>query len=142
MVASITPAILATGAKAAGAVFGGLDAMGRASAVRQQEEINSEIGLIRADETDASARFGLEDDLSNLRAVLSANDARASVANLGLLNSVRQTRERERRIGTNNAYSQADDAKRRAKAQRPGMALAGGIIKATPSVFDLYGELR
>jgi hypothetical protein len=129
-------------AQVAGPVFGGAAEMSRARGIREQEKVNAEIGRIRADQTDTSARTGLESELAEYRAVLSANDAPASVATLGLLNTVRDRRERDRRITVGNRRQESRDATRRAEAKRPGLALTSGVLRGMPSLFELYGELR
>lgn len=132
----------ASAAQGGAAIFGGISAAKSAASVRQQEGINAEIGKIRADQTDAAARDSLSQELGAFRAALSANDAGTSVETLGLLNKVREARDRERRVGVTNQYQASDDARRRANASSPGMALAVGLAKSGPSLFDLYAGLK
>jgi hypothetical protein len=132
---------LALGAQAAGPIFGAFSTMNQMSSLRAQERQNVEIAKTRADQTDAAARSGLESDLSSFRAAFSANDARPSVATLGILNSVREMRERDRRIALGNERLRQSAAANRASSYRPGIALANGMARAAPSIFQFYGSL-
>lgn len=133
---------LALGAQALGPIFGAFNTFGQMRDMRAQEAANLEIAKTRADQTDTAARVGLEDDISSYRAALSANDAGASVATLGILNGVRQAKERERRIMLSNERIRQGDAQRRRDSYRPGMALARGFAQSSPSLFQFYGSLR
>ena len=110
--------------------------------MREQENINARWGRVRADQTDTAARTGLEDDLSSFRATLSANDAGTSVATVGLLDQVREIRDRDRRIEGGNRRQEVFGAENRARAQRPGLQLAQGFARAGPSLAQLYGSVR
>lgn len=140
--AGIGASSLALGAQAAGPIFGAFNTMSQMSSLRAQERQNVEIAKTRADQTDTAARSGLESDLSSFRATFSANDARPSVATLGILNSVREMRERDRRIALSNERLRQSSAAARASSYRPGIALANGIARAAPSIFQFYGSLN
>lgn len=123
------------------AVLGGFGAMRAAQGAKQEAEINSYIGRTRAMQTDQSAREGLNDELATIRATLGANGQRPNVGTAAIFDELRATRGRDRRIAFGNEMQTAGSFARQAQAQRPGMALAGGLLKAGPSLFDLY-ELR
>lgn len=163
------PGTLALAAKAGQSIFAGLGAMQRAQAVRQNEEwrraeaqaieqrerANMQIAETRANQTDATSRESLESELSSMRAALSANNAGGSVATLGILNDVRNLRDRERRIRTNNELARRDDFAMRAqnaglrasaagsRARAAGgqgtFGLLSGVIGAAPSLFKMLG---
>lgn len=123
-------------------IMGGIASAQQQSAMRDQERINAEWGRIRADQSDAAARVGIEDDVSAARATFNANDAGMNTGTLGVLNEIRRVRGRDRRIETGNMNRQANDATRRANSYRPGLAMLGGFMNAGPSLFELAGELR
>lgn len=140
MQAALGPLALAF--QAAGPILGGIQSAQQASFMREQEQINAEWGRVRADQTDTAARVGLEDDLSAFRAALSANDAGSSVATLGLLDEVREVRNRDRRIEVGNRRQEVYAAEGRANSYRPGMHILGGVMRAGPSLAQLYGSVR
>jgi len=134
--AAITPMTLALGA--AGPIFSGMSAMQQAKSAKEQAQVNSFIGVTRARQTDTAAREGLNSELSNVRAVLSANGQRPNVGTMGIFDELRASRETARRVGFNNEMQGAAGYKAQAGSIKPGMGLASGLIKAGPSLFDLY----
>lgn len=128
--------------QAAAPVMGAFGAYQQSRAMKQQENANYQIGRTRANQSDTSARTGLEADLSSYRATFSANDAGNSVANLQILNRVRDTRERDRRIETGNQNREAEGARARAGSNNPGAALAQGLLRGGPSLFEYIGSIQ
>lgn len=133
---AITPMALIS--KAAIPIFSGMQAMQQAESAKEQAKVNSFIGTTRARQTDVSAREGLNSELANVRAVLSANGQQQSVGTLAMFDELRSSRETERRVGFNNQMQQAAGYRAQANSIKPGMGMASGIIKAGPSLFDLY----
>lgn len=133
---------LALAAQAATPIVGAISSMRQAREMREQERINAEWGRIRANQTDTAARTGMEAELGEMRSVLNANDAGINPGTIGLLDEVRQIRGRDRRIEVGNRNREVSDANRRAASYRPGLELTRGIMRAGPSLFELYGELR
>lgn len=124
--------------KAAGPILGGISAMQQAGAQKEQAQINSYIGRTRAIQTDTSSREGLNSELANVRAVLSANGQRMNVGTFELFDELRSARGRERRVNFGNEMQTSAGFKQKANSIKPGMELAGGLIKAGPSLFDIY----
>lgn len=133
---AITPTALLF--NAAGPVFGAFSSMRQAQSAKEQAKVNSFIGTTRARQTDQSAREGLNAELSNVRAVLSANGQQQSVGTMAMFDQLRTARETERRVGFNNQMQQASGYKMQANSISPGMSLASGLFKAGPSLFDIY----
>lgn len=130
--------------KAGSAAVGGVSAFSEAQASKEASEINAFIGRTRAMQSDTSARQGLESELGNMRAVLGANADRPSVGTIEIMNDLRENRNRERRITFGNAMQQAYGFQRQAAGYgAQGTAdLALGLLKAGPSIFDLFAELK
>lgn len=139
MEAALGPASLFL--RAGSMIAGGMSSASQARSMREQEKIQAEWGRIRADQTDASAREGLESDLSSYRATFNANDAGASVANLGILNQVREIRNRDRRISVGNANREAYGAEMAAAQYNPQMEIFSSVLSAGPSLLQGIGEL-
>lgn len=115
-----------------------------ASAEQERADINSYIGRTRAIQTDTTSRQGLEDELGTFRATLAANGQRPGVGTIDMINELREVRGRERRINVSNRNSEAADfalAGRNAKSKGDA-AMGLGLIKAGPSLFDLYDYKR
>lgn len=106
-------------------------------------DINSYIGRTRAIQTSTAAMTGLESDMAQARTALGANQQRANVGVLELLNEIRTTADRDRRIEVGNRMSEAADWRIAGQnARSAGMgSLIGGFGRAAPSLFDYY-ELR
>jgi hypothetical protein len=115
-----------------------MSAMQQAKSAKEQARVNSFIGVTRARQTDTSAREGLNSELSNVRAVLSANGQRQNSGTGAIFDQLRTSRETERRVGFNNEMQGAASYTAQANSIKPGMSLASGLIKAGPSLFDLY----
>lgn len=132
--------VIALALQAGTAVAGGMAARAQAKGEQERAQINSYIGRTRALQTDTTSRQGLESELGSIRAAMGANQQRPGVGTLEMINELRDVRGRERRINFGNRNAEAADwalagrnAGGRAKA-----ALGLGLIKAGPSLFDLY----
>lgn len=138
----ITP--LALMAQAAGSIAQGVMANSQAKAAAKRNEINADIARTRAIQTDVTARQGLADELGTMRAAMGANSDRPSVGTMEILNELRTTRDRERRIQFGARMSEAADYRMAAKNDRASgrAGLLSGMIKAGPSIFDLYDYNR
>tara|TARA_R110000851_G_scaffold308778_1_gene467900 strand:+ start:32112 stop:32540 length:429 start_codon:yes stop_codon:yes gene_type:complete len=125
--------------KVAGAAAGGVASFGQAQAERKQASINAFIGRTRAIQTDTSAREGLNSELGQMRNVMGANQQKAGVGTFEVMQELRDTRNRERRVDVGNRNSEAASSRMKASAagSRGLGALVGAGIKAGPSLFDL-----
>ena len=105
----------------------------------KRAEINSYIGRTRAIRP-TPKRVGLSDELATMRATFAANGQRPGVGTMAIFNEVRKQRGCERRIDYGNRMAEVADWKMQGKnAQaKASSAIMGGIIKAGPSLFDLY----
>lgn len=123
----------------ASGAFGLMQAQGE----KERAQVNAYIGRTRAIQTDVSARSGMESELGAMRNVMAANQQRPNVGTAEIFNDLRNVRGRERRIEFGNRMSEAADWRMqgRAAAGRGAAAMFGGLIKAGPSLMDLY-ELR
>lgn len=133
----------ATKLAAGSAIAGGLADYGAAQGSRQAALINAYIARTRAMQTDVSARQGLNDELATIRTTFAANGQRPNVGTEAITDELRGVRARERRIEFGNQMQAAADYKTQAaNAGRQGaIALASGLVKADPRLFDL-SELR
>jgi len=131
----------ATMFSAAAPILGGIGAASAAAGQKQDAKINAFIGKTRAIQTDTTAREGLNSELATIRSTLSANGQGMNVGTNELFKELRGVRGRERRIEFGNEMANSAAYSRQAAAIKPGMELAGGLLKAGPSLFDLY-ELR
>lgn len=134
----MTPAI-ALGLQAGTSIAGGLAGQAQAQGEQQRANINAYIARTRAMQTDTVARQGMESELGAARAALGANEQRTSVPVLELLNEIRTTRERERRITTGNENTRAADYRLQGRnaAARGTASMLSGFARAGPSLFDL-----
>lgn len=135
-------ASLALSAASAGAsaVSGYQQAKGQ----QERANINSFIGRTRALQEGTTQREGLESELGSMRAAFGANQQRAGVGTLEVVNELRRVRDRERRIGVGNRMSEAADWQmqgRNAGRAATGALFTGGL-KAGASLFDLYDFKR
>lgn len=132
------PAI-ALGLQAGSSIAGGLAGNAAAQGEKQRADINSFIARTRALQTDTVARRDMESELATTRAALGANEQRMNVPVLELLNEIRSTRERERRISTGNENTRAADFRLQGQnaAARGTASIFGGLAGAGPSLFDL-----
>lgn len=133
----------ATALSAGTAIMGGMSAYSQAQGQKKAAEVNSYIGKTRAGQTDVSARQGLNDELATIRTTLAANGQPRNVGTGAVMDELRSVRGRERRIEFGNQMQTAADYRTQAKnAGRAGtFALGSGLLKAGPSLFDLY-QLR
>lgn len=127
-------------ASASSAAFSGVSGYMAAQGEKQQAEINSYIGKTRAIQTDVQARSGMESELGSIRSTLAANQQRPGVGTFEVLNQLRSVRSRDRRVEFGNRMQESADWRLAGKnaSQRGTMSLLGGVIKAAPSMFDLY----
>lgn len=133
----ITPALFL---KAAIPITQGIMGAAQAKSQKERAEANAYIGRTRAIQTDASARFGLSDELSTMRNAFGGAGQAPGVGTLEIMRELRRTRDSERRVNYGNRMSEAADY--RAQARGYGGAatasMLGGFIKAGPSLFDIY----
>ncbi len=130
----------ATVASIASPVFQGIQASREATAQGIHARANADIGRTRAMQSDTVSRQNMESELSSLRATLGANGQAMNAGTAPLFAALRSTRARERRIENSNAMSQVADFEAQARSARGAgrAAVLGGLVKAAPSVFDLY----
>ena len=130
--------------QAGSAAASGIAGFGQAQAEKKQAEINAFIGRTRAIQTDADSRRGLNSELGSMRNVMGANQQAPGVGTFEVMNELRETRNRERRVNVGNRNSEAASQRMQANAagQRGIMSLVGGGMKAGPSMFDLYDYKR
>lgn len=129
--------------QAASGIMSGIAGFQEARAQQQHAKINSYIARTRALQTDTTARQGLEDELGSMRAAMAGSSQRMGAGTMEIVNELRQVRGRERRIEVGNHRNEEADWRMRARnaGARAPWALAGGIARAGPSLFDLY-QLR
>jgi len=131
---------LAMALQAGSAVLGGIGAYQSAQATKKQAEINADIGRTRAAQTDTAAREGLNSEIASMRAAFAAGGQKANVGTGEVMNELRRVRGKERRVEFGNRMQEA--AGFRTAAQNAGsqakFGLLGGLVKAGPSLFDLY----
>ena len=131
-------------AQAAIPIMGGLATFAEAKGQKEMAGINSYIGRTRALQTDASARSGLESELSTMRATLAANQQRPGMGTFEIMRELRKTRGTERAVAFGNQMQQSADyrlAGKNAMAKGRG-ALIDGFVNAGPSLFDFYDYRR
>jgi|GEM_PF-2345697 len=133
----------ATALQMGAAVAGGVGAMADAKGQAEAAKVNAFIGRTRAMQTDVSARQGLDSELATIRATLGANGQRPGVGTAAVMDTLRSVRARDRRIEFGNQMQLSADYRTQGRnaGRLGGYALAGGLLKAGPSLFDLY-ELR
>lgn len=133
-------ATIATALPAFSALASGLWANAEGKAAEEQNRINAHIGKTRAIQTDVQAREGLDAELGSLRAAFAANGQRATVGSEAIFSEMRRVRGRERRVEFVNRMAEASAYNMAAQSARSQgrMGLLGGIIKAAPSIFDVY----
>lgn len=137
------PVTGALAAKAATGLFSGLAARGQARAEQRQAQVNAYIGRTRAIQTDTVAKANMDSELGSFRAA-SVAMGRPGVGVLDMMREITDIRERERRIEVGNRMQESRDfaqESRNARA-RGRTAMAGGLLQAAPSIFDLaeYGR--
>lgn len=116
-------------ANAAQAGFGAIGTMQAAKADKAQAERNAFIGRTRALQSDTSARQGLNDELSTMRATLAANGQGGGA--LEIMRALRETRGRERRVEYGNRMQEASDWQMQGRN-----AMARGRAKALGQIPD------
>lgn len=134
------PVTLSLAATAGSSLASGFMAHSQGKAEQERANINADIATTRALQTDTTARQGIEDEVGSMRSVLAANEDRPSVGTAEIMQELRQTRDRERRINVGNQNRAAADQRLAGQnaAYRGRMGLLGGAIKAGPSLFDIY----
>lgn len=134
------PVTVGLGLSAGKSLAEGIAGRNAAKAEQERANINAYIGRTRAIQTDTTSRQGLEDELGSMRAVMGANQQRPGVGTLEMLTELREARGRERRINVGNRNTEAADwrmaGRNAGKQARAAMTL--GLIKAGPSLFDMY----
>jgi hypothetical protein len=140
MAAAGGAAPVAFGLQAATGVASGLAAYSGAKAQQNEAKINSFIGRTRAIQTDVTAREGMESELGTLRSTFSANNQRPTVGTAEVFNELRRVRGRDRRVDFGNRMQEASAYDRQASGAGGAatQGLLGGMLKAAPSIFDLY----
>lgn len=125
-------------ASIAGAGLGAVGTMQAAKAEKAQAERNAFIGRTRALQTDTAAREGMNDELATMRATLASNGQSGGA--FEIMRALRETRGRERRIEVGNRMQEVADWRMQGRnAMAKGRAGAmTGLMKAGPSLFDLY----
>lgn len=133
----------ATVLSAGSAIAGGIGAYGEAQGAKQAAQVNSYIGRTRAMQTDVSAREGLASELATIRSTLATNGQKPNVGTAAVMDELRSVRGKERRIEFGSQMQASADFRTQGKnaGRAGGFALAGGLLKAGPSLFDLY-ELK
>jgi len=131
--------VITTALPAIAAVAGGMGDRAENKAMEEQARINAYIGRTRAGQTDVSARESLNSELGTLRATFQANGQRPTVGTEAIFNELRNVRARDRRIEFGNRQQEASayDMQANNYKSKGKWAMAGGIIKAAPSVFDV-----
>ncbi|MBR9765369.1 MAG: hypothetical protein GYB53_18075 [Rhodobacteraceae bacterium] len=134
------PVTFALGAKAVGGAASAFSVLGEAKAEKQNSEINAYIGRTRAMQTDTTSRQNLGSELGSIRAALGANGEVPGVGSFEVMQELRDTRNRERRIEFGNEMQSVYDHRRKgANAMKLGrLGFAAQLAKAAPSMFDLY----
>lgn len=135
---------LALGSSIAAPIFQGAEARREAKGEQVRAQANAQIGRTRANQTDTTAREGLNSELATLRTTLAANGQPMNTGTAAIFNELRRVRGRERRIETGARMTEAADWDMQGRnAARAGRtALLGGFIKAAPSMFDLAQTRR
>lgn len=135
---------LALGAQVGSILMEGIGFQQQAEAERKQAEINAKIGETRAWQTDTVARQDMESDLGTARAVMGANAQRPNVGTFEMLRGIRDTKNRERRIQYGAQMQQAQDFRTQADniRQKSRWIMPRSLMKAGPSIFDLYQTMR
>ncbi len=139
--AATTGALLAASAVP---IFQGLTGRAEAKGEQRRAAANAEVGRTRANQTDTTAREGLNSELATLRTTLAGNGQPMNTGTAAIFSELRRVRGRERRIETGARNQEAADwsmAARNAGATGRN-ALLGGFIKAAPNMFDLYQTRR
>lgn len=145
--AALTATQLATATyatQAGSALFGGISAYQGAKAEKEQAEINSYIGKTRAAQTDTAAREGLNSEIASMRAAFAQGGQRPNVGTMEMFRELRTVRSKERRVEFGNRMQEASQFGIAAKnaGGRATAGLMGGLVKAGPSLFDLYDLSR
>lgn len=125
--------------KIAGAGASGLAGFGKAKAEKESAKVNAFIGRTRAIQTGTDAARGLSSELGSFRNVMGANEQAPGVGTFEVMQELRETRGRERRVNVANRNSEAGSYRMQANAAggRATGALIGGAFAAGPSLFDL-----
>ena len=138
------PVTISLIASAGSAIAGGMANKAAAEGEKKRAEINSFVGRTRALQTDTTSRQGLESELGSMRAVMGANGQTPGVGTLEMVQELRNTRDRERRINVGSKMTEAADWRMAGKNAdtRGNNAMMSGLIKAGPSLFDLHQYKR
>lgn len=125
-------------------VMNGVSGFQTAKGEQKRAEINSYIGRTRALQNEAVGLEELSAETGAMRNVFAANGDQPSVGTLEVVRELRRVRDRERRIGTNNQRSQANDFSIQAQNARSRAtgSLVTGVVGAGPSLFDIADYKR
>lgn len=126
--------------KAAVPVTQGIMGYSAKKSEQERAKVNSYIGRTRAIQTDTTARQGLSDELASIRNVFASAGQAPGVGTFEVMQELRNTRDRERRITFGNRMneSRAYSAQANAAGSAATGSLLGGFVRAGPSLFDLY----
>lgn len=138
----MNPAVV-VGLQAGQSILGGMSALSKAKAERQQAETNAYIGQTRALQTATTLQEQMGSEMATLRATIAANGQGLDAGTLPFFREIRRVRMREGRIGIGNERQQAADWRMQGQnAMSQGrMAFLSGLMGAGPSLFDMQ-QLR
>ncbi|MBT9385470.1 hypothetical protein KM176_16470 [Pseudooceanicola sp. CBS1P-1] len=130
----------AAAAQVVGAGASAASLLGQAKAEKQNSEINSYIGRTRALQTDTTARQSLSSELGSMRTAMAANGDQPGVGTFEMMQELRTTRDRERRIQFGNEMQSSWDSARKGRnAMQAGrLGFITKMAKGGQSMFDLY----
>lgn len=132
-----------TASLAATAAVSGASALsqfGQAKGQQRQAKANAYIGETRAIQADTQARAGLSSELGSLRESMGSSAQSPSVGTFEIMNALRTSRDRERRIEVGGLQQEARNYSSQARAYGSAAtgALLVGAAKAGSGIFDLY----
>ena len=133
----VTATLVATTVSGGAKAFSSLQ---EAQAMQENADINAYIGRTRALQTDTTARQSLTSELGSIRAAFGANGDRPGVGTFEVMQELRDTRNRERRIEFGNDMQSVYDYKRKGRnAMQAGrLGFVTQMAKTGSSMFDLY----
>lgn len=134
----IIPLALAFGVGSA--LLQGAAARSDAKASQRQNQRNAYIARTRALQQDAYDRRSLADELATMRTTFAANDQGQNVGTFEMYRSLRDMRERERKVNFQNRILEQADFQTAARndGRQATWGFFGGLARAGQSIFDLY----
>lgn len=128
----------------AGNLFGAMAQRRQAQSIKEQADIDAYVARTRAMQEDTVARQGLESEIGSARAVFGANAQSPNASTFDLLSELRDTRNRERRIGFGNRMMEGYAAQTRGRNAVNGarMAVPMAMFRSGPNILDLYQGLK